>query len=190
MKNFIFATIVAVYFVCLGCDKPEKSDPAPATTASSSDFDTGLETTFNSNGEIQLRSVCDSCNTCCCTLTVTAPITTPPTTVPVGFCSSAFPGCGSIGCGCYLGDATCGPNVPSGSNAANANLQPGVSGFDFKEWCSGDDSVPFVITNSDPTNTVGYRLDCGAGVITFNLTPGQSAFIKKTNCTPAVDCYY
>lgn len=63
---------------------------------------------------------------------------------------------------------------------------------DFKEWCSGDTSVPFVITNYYGA-TVGYSLDCGGpnDPITFALDAGESAYIvKDANCNSTVDCKF
>lgn len=186
MKNFIFATIVAFYFVCLGCSKTDKSEPAPGTTVSS-DISTGLETTYNNNGEIQLRGNCDNCTTCCCTLTVVGPANATPN---VGFCSSVFPGCGFPDCGCPIGDGTCGSGAGSGSDGEDADLQVGVTGEDFKEWCAGDATVPFVITNNAGI-TIFYEIDCGNGVDTFSLTTSQSIILTKDqSCDVSLGCRY
>jgi len=184
MKKLFFLAILATYFVCLGCDKNE---PAPVTPTSPSEIGTGLETTYNNNGEIQLRGNCDNCTTCCCTLTVVGPSNT---TAGVDFCSSVFPSCGSPFCGCAIGDGTCGPGTPSGSNGETANLQVGVLGEDYKEWCAGDNTVPFVITNTESMQ-IFYTIDCGLGIDTFSLQGLQSAYITKgTDCKPTVNCRY
>jgi len=184
-----FAILITMLCIYMACNKTENIDPASAipTTTEVSDGTTLVTIPETNPGAIQLRN-CTGCSTCCCVLTATAPSNA---TVNVGFCSSVFPSCGFLGCGCTLGNGTtCGSGVGSGSNGDDADLQVGVMDEDFKQWCAGDSTVLLVITNNESI-TVSYTLDCGGTPLPFSLMGLESALIRKNgSCTPSVQCKY
>jgi len=56
MKNFIFATIVAFYFVCLGCSKTDKSEPTPSTANTEVNHEGEPDNGIDQNVQIGFRS--------------------------------------------------------------------------------------------------------------------------------------
>ena len=167
----------------MACNEATKDELAPATpntgVSAISDIPTGTQVVKLRNDDCP-EDICDC--TCCCDLIMLQPLNQ---LMSIQICGA------DIGCDaeqCQFGGAPCAAQT-NGVGGIVMLFNDGTVTSNFhKIFCSGEVGDDFEITNLDMTYTARFRIECGGDTSNvFALTPGQHAYITKSNLDCDID---